>query len=291
MKLFFLISIFLPLFYQISSDLNSPNPKKCPKHMTFFLVNENSTQQYCDCDDTFLYHLEDNFCYDAYRQGPCPSGYYFVLSPGKYMATCQKNPCRIDGIVPFQGKCHFLWESGQPCKNKETQLGVNNDFQIECGRRSYNGYYYDWKTSKSCQKDSLLMPTNDEHTHYICKCKSSFIYSAKYNTCQQAYRQGTCSPGSYYVLPPGHKEPRCEVNPCHEDGLVPFKGKCHKVYKYGYPCSDDYTRLSVTEKTFKLDCLYQPPGSAGAGGIITAPSKACPRGSRRVVTECKRVFQ
>ncbi|XP_051166663.1 uncharacterized protein LOC127284966 [Leptopilina boulardi] len=289
MQLLFVISVFLTHFYQTSSGVASS--LQCPKHMKPFLISENSEKKYCDCDKTFLYNPKDDSCYDAYRQGPCPSGYYFALSPGENVATCKRNPCRIDGLVPFKGKCHFLWESGVPCKNTDTYLGINNNFQVECSRTGYNGWYYDWKTSKSCPKDSLLMPTNDEHTHYFCKCKETYIYSAKNKSCHLAYRQGPCPTGSYYVLPQGQKEPICEKNPCHEDGLVPFQGDCHKIYEYGHPCTEKYTQLTVTTKTFKLECIYNPPPSMGGGGIINAPLKVCPPGSRRVVKSCKKMFQ
>ncbi|XP_043462216.1 uncharacterized protein LOC122498513 isoform X1 [Leptopilina heterotoma] len=292
MKHLFLISVFLIHYCQIFGSLNPQgNFISCPKHMKHFLVSENSTEQYCDCDEIYLYHPKHDFCYDAYRQGPCQNGYYYVLSPNSYVATCQKNPCQIDGIVPFRGKCHFLWESGKPCRSETTFLGINDSYQLECGIKRYMGSWYDLKTSKSCPKDSLLTPSDDEHTNYYCKCKETYIYSAKNHSCYQAYKQGPCPLGSYYVLPTGRKEPRCEVNPCNEDGLVPFKGKCHEIYKSGYPCADNLTHLTVTRKTFQLKCIYQPPVSMGGGGIINAPIKACPPGSRRVVTGCKHIFQ
>lgn len=112
--------------------------------MQAFLVRENSTDQFCDCEDTFLYHPEEDTCYDAYRQGPCQSGYYNALPPGEDVAKCIKNPCRVDGLVSFQGKCHFLWEAGIPCKDNSTYLGVNKDnFQIECSNERYVGSWYD----------------------------------------------------------------------------------------------------------------------------------------------------
>ncbi|XP_051166662.1 uncharacterized protein LOC127284965 isoform X2 [Leptopilina boulardi] len=259
--------------------------------MQSFLVSENSTKQFCDCQDTFLYHPENDFCYDAYRQGPCPSGYYFALSPGENVATCQLNPCRIDGLVPFNGKCHFLWESGHPCKNETLFLGINDNFQIECSDRRYIGSWIELKISKNCPNNSYLEPTDNEHSNFICNCKETYIYSAKNNSCHQAYRQGPCKQGSFYVLPREQKEPRCVRNPCQEDGYVPFQGHCHEIYKFGPPCADSRTQLTVTAKTFKLKCIYRPPSGAGGGGIINAPEKACPPGSRRVITDCKKVFQ
>lgn len=135
------------------------------------------------------------------------------------------------------------------------------------------------------------MPTNAQHTHYFCECKKTYIYSKKRNTCHQAYKQGPCPAGSYYVLPQGQREPICESNPCLEDGLVPFEGGCHKVYVSGPPCATRSDKLTVTEKKFELKCVYQPPYGMGGGGIINAPLKACPAGSRRVVTGCKKIFQ
>lgn len=96
------------------------------------------TGGFCDCEDTFLYHSEHDSCYDAYRQGPCSSRQYFILPPGETNAKCEKNPCKVDGMVPFKEKCHFLWKSGDPCNN-ETYLGINSQFQIECNSSKYLG--------------------------------------------------------------------------------------------------------------------------------------------------------
>lgn len=152
------------------------------------------------------------------------------------------------------------------------------------------------KSSKSCPENSYLTSTNEDNTSYACVCKPTFLYSIINNTCYEAYKQGPCPPGNYLILPSGKQGPRCANNPCYQDGLVPFSGGCYEVGKSGPPCSNDY-KLIVDKRTFQLRCNsiyfidYDNLGPVVVGGIINAPPKACPAGSRRVVSHCKRAFQ
>ncbi|XP_043480397.1 uncharacterized protein LOC122510065 [Leptopilina heterotoma] len=65
--------------------------------------------------------------------------YYFALLPGKISAKCIKNPCRIDGLVPYNGQCYNLWRYGHPCSNNNTYLGISENFQIQCDNSKYLG--------------------------------------------------------------------------------------------------------------------------------------------------------
>ncbi|XP_051166665.1 uncharacterized protein LOC127284968 [Leptopilina boulardi] len=192
MKLLLQISASFVIFWETLSNTTPLSIIQCPKNMQPFYADKNSTRQICDCEDTFLYHPEDDSCYDAYRQGPCNSGQYFVLSSGEMVAKCIKNPCDIDGFVHYQGKCHILWERGIPCKDQSNALGVNEDFEIECNLRGYKGFWKEKMESKSCPENSYLFSTNDEHTSYVCECKTNFIYFENNNTCQPFCIQSFC---------------------------------------------------------------------------------------------------
>lgn len=145
--------------------------------------------------------------------------------------------------------------------------------------------------------------------NYSCKCKETFLFSKENVSCYKAYRQGPCAEGNYFVLPLEETEPKCIKNPCLDDGLVPYNGNCHHVYKTGTPCSDNFHELSVNINDFQLTCtriteeskLNQDIASivmqtsflkadSLQPGIINPPTKACPPGTRRYFYGCKRAF-
>ena len=101
--------------------------------MDYFPVHENSTELICDCSfPAFLYFEETKSCYPIYRKGPCPAGNYLVLPPGEDVATCEKNPCEKDGLVPFNGSCAPLFVRGPHCL-LNGYLNVNpTNFEIIC---------------------------------------------------------------------------------------------------------------------------------------------------------------
>ncbi|XP_051166656.1 uncharacterized protein LOC127284961 isoform X2 [Leptopilina boulardi] len=299
MKILFKVSVFFVLIYNVF-NISADSFIKCKENMKFF---SEEGREFCDCKDTFLYHVSDNFCYDAYRQGPCSIGHYFILPPGEALATCEKNPCDVDGLVPFNGKCHFLWKSGNPCKDNNTYLGINKEFQIECGSSKYLGSIDRLKSSKSCPENTYMIPVDENNTQYNCECKETFIFSEQNKSCYQAYRQGPCLEGNYFIFSPSGNESKCEENPCHDDGLVPFEGNCHRIYKSGIPCSDEFQVLTVSRNNFQLMCIhfsqlskqydrvvsklpkqnkniYQLRGgllsTSQQPGIINPPQKACP---------------
>ncbi|XP_043462210.1 uncharacterized protein LOC122498508 [Leptopilina heterotoma] len=294
MRLLFLLCAFWQTSWTISKYAYIRNPAPCPENMSHYVDDKNQSIVFCDCKETLLYFPENDFCYDAYRQGPCPSEHYLVLDPGETVAKCKKNVCLLDGLVPFKDNCYFLWESELPCEKQFHKLTVNIDtFELECSQHSYNGGSSNLKKSKSCPENSILVPLDNNESKWDCDCDPGFLRHAKNNSCHQAFRQGPCPQKHYFILPLGEDEARCEKNPCLEDSLVPFKEGCHKIFKFGSPCSSSFYYLGIDKKSFQLKCIYsrRRSGGHGAGGIITAPLKACPPGSRRIVTGCKRVFQ
>ncbi|XP_051166660.1 uncharacterized protein LOC127284964 [Leptopilina boulardi] len=293
MKVLIQVHILFMIFWEIQSTAYFvDNLLTCPQNMIAYSINENPTERVCDCKSQLLYYPQDDSCYDAYRQGPCPYKHYLVLLPGEAVARCVKNPCSVDGFVPYRGKCHILWANGKPCDDEYTYLGFNQNYQIECNKFKYHGDFEDLRISKFCTNNSHLISTSEDNTSYSCECNQRFLYLSKTDSCHMAYRQGPCSPGNYFVLPLGQNEPRCEKNPCHEDGLVPFEGGCHQVYKSGPHCPIP-DLLTVDEITFQLQCTFETKsfGPLSAGGIINAPRKVCPLGSRRILTLCKKAFQ
>ncbi|XP_051166657.1 uncharacterized protein LOC127284962 [Leptopilina boulardi] len=293
--------LFLCVFYHISWTVVSrrgffiKNAAPCPQNMARYIDETNHSITFCDCKETFLYFPENDFCYDSYRQGPCPSEQYLTLAPGENVAKCEKNPCLLDGLVPFDDNCYFLWKSELPCEKMFHKLIVNTStFKIECNQGSYNGDYSTLKESKSCSKNSILSSVDENETKWRCECKPGFLRDVKNNSCHEAYRQGPCPPEHFFILPPGEKEARCEKNPCLEDSLVPFEEGCYTLFNFGSPCSSSYYYLGIDENNFQLKCIYSSRYHSGghhAGGIITAPLKSCPPGSRRVIHGCKHVFQ
>lgn len=108
------------------------------------LIDEKTNEEVCDCKENFLYYVNDDSCYEPFRQGPCPDDHYLTLSPTDTIAKCVKNPCGVDGFVPYNGKCHILWAKGKPCENNFLYLGINEAFQIECSPLGHSGIEENW---------------------------------------------------------------------------------------------------------------------------------------------------
>lgn len=104
----------------------------CRENMALFQESENSTNWICDCTfDQYLYYAEKNSCYQAYTQGPCPAAHYLVLNPGEKLAKCQKNPCKEDGLVPYNDVCATLGQQSKACFRRG-YLVVDENFQLGC---------------------------------------------------------------------------------------------------------------------------------------------------------------
>lgn len=134
----------------------------------------------------------------------------------------------------------------------------------------------------------LLYPGDGMKDAWVCDCQEMFLYFPLNNSCHKAYRQGPCPLNHYVVLPENEAIPRCEANPCLEDGKVPYNGRCYYFQGIDSPCEEDKV-LDVNETTFQLDCVLKEVNTLS---IIVAPRRKCPRGTRRnMLGICKKVVR
>lgn len=139
-----------------------------------------------------------------------------------------------------------------------------------------------------CPKNMLLYPGDGAKITWVCDCKPRFLYFPLNNSCHEAYRRGPCLSENYVVLPEGEAVPRCEKNPCLEDGVVPYNGTCYPLKTVGGPCAPNGT-ISVNETTFQLECT---PIDVSPFVIIDTPKRTCPPGSRRsMLGVCKKILR
>ncbi|KAF7987170.1 hypothetical protein HCN44_011476 [Aphidius gifuensis] len=139
----------------------------------------------------------------------------------------------------------------------------------------------------ACPKNMLQYPGDGVKSVWVCDCRPTYLYFPLNDTCHEAFRQGPCKVGEYVVLPPGNVTPKCQKNPCHHDGMVPYNGTCHNLRMTGGPCGDNV--LGVNETTYQLECITT---DIAPFIIIDAPLiDSCPPGSRRItVGDCKPVL-
>ncbi|XP_015584984.1 uncharacterized protein LOC107262868 [Cephus cinctus] len=128
-----------------------------------------------------------------------------------------------------------------------------------------------------CPENMLLYPGDGHVSAWICDCRPRFLYFPLNNSCHEAYMRGPCLPKEYVVLPLGESVPKCEKNPCLEDGLVQYNNTCYGLKTSGGPCAPDGV-LGVNETTFEIECI---PNELVLFNIIDAPTNRCPAGSRR----------
>ncbi|XP_015120313.1 uncharacterized protein LOC107043356 [Diachasma alloeum] len=103
-----------------------------------------------------------------------------------------------------------------------------------------------------CPENMYLYPGSGSKSTWICDCKPGYLFFPLNNTCHAAYRRGPCKQGEYVTLAQREVVPKCEVNPCGEDGSVSFRGGCHPLNTRG-PCPSGVIR--VNHDTYQLDCL------------------------------------
>ncbi|CAB3246129.1 unnamed protein product [Arctia plantaginis] len=90
-------------------------PATCPIGELFY-PGDQKDDWICDCRPAYLYHPKTDQCWPAYRMGPCSNGYYLVLGPDSAIPYCEKNPCIIDSMVMYSGKCELL-NTISPCNS------------------------------------------------------------------------------------------------------------------------------------------------------------------------------
>jgi len=83
----------------------------------------------CVCrSDPFYVQWKDR-CYPLFRKGPCASGEYLMLENN--IAVCVSNPCKLDGLVTFNGSCSKL-DSEEPCTGSEVLKVDGNSLELKC---------------------------------------------------------------------------------------------------------------------------------------------------------------
>lgn len=127
----------------------------------------------------------------------------------------------------------------------------------------------------TCPKNMQLYIAYKNSNISVCDCRPKFLYFPSNDTCHEAYRQGPCPPHHYVVLPKGEAIPKCERNPCREDGVVRYNNTCHGLKTIGGPCQGI---LEVNETTYEVECVK---ADVEKHTIIDPPKRPCPAGSRR----------
>ncbi|XP_033218331.1 uncharacterized protein LOC117173798, partial [Belonocnema kinseyi] len=121
-------------------------------------------------------------------------------------------------------------------------------------KRSYSPDKSAKKNNKECPENMSLYRADENSTSVFCDCIDKHLYFLETDSCHEAYKLGPCSPGKYLLLHPGDKLAKCEVNPCHEDGLVPFEGSCARL---GGPCGTNdelEMTLRINRSDFEPHC-------------------------------------
>lgn len=132
----------------------------------------------------------------------------------------------------------------------------------------------------------IFYPLDENYSSWLCDCLIKYLYFPVTDTCHEPYRQGPCPDGQYLLLSEKENRGKCERNPCIHDDLVPFNGGCYSLGMSGPPCDKENNTILLVTLDFKLTCSYPI-----FFGIINAPGKSCPIGSRRIsLGICKKIL-
>lgn len=96
----------------------------------------------------FIYYPDRDECFEAYRRGPCQFNQYLTLVKDNVIPVCVPNPCNVDGLVNFAGKCYQLDTQG-PCPptHIDNLVGVNETtLEVICTRGFINTRFSDTST-------------------------------------------------------------------------------------------------------------------------------------------------
>ncbi|CAH1280062.1 unnamed protein product [Diabrotica balteata] len=88
-------------------------PNKCPENQLYYPGNQKH-DWICDCGPTYIYYPPKDFCYPAYRQGPCKDGEHLIVRGGDVIPSCNKNPCE-EGFARYKGNCYEMGKPNGPC--------------------------------------------------------------------------------------------------------------------------------------------------------------------------------
>nr|XP_021193598.2 uncharacterized protein LOC110378588 [Helicoverpa armigera] len=90
-------------------------PSMCAENELYY-PGDQKDDWICDCRPGFLYHPKSDACWAAYTKGPCLDGQYLILPQGSAIPLCETNPCIINKLVMFNGKCQPL-STTAPCNH------------------------------------------------------------------------------------------------------------------------------------------------------------------------------
>ncbi|XP_050672056.1 uncharacterized protein LOC126970270 [Leptidea sinapis] len=103
-------------FPEVDENLNTVNkqnrnpvflPSRCKENELYY-PGDQPDDWICDCRPGYLYHPETDSCWMAFRRGPCRHDEFLVLPTNSIIPECEKNPCKMDSLVSWNGKCEPL---------------------------------------------------------------------------------------------------------------------------------------------------------------------------------------
>ncbi|GLV32535.1 fuseless [Carabus blaptoides fortunei] len=133
-----------------------------------------------------------------------------------------------------------------------------------------------------CPENQLYYP-GDQVKDWVCDCAPSFVYYPPKDKCYHVYKQGPCNPNEYLILKKSDIIPKCVQNPCANDTMVLFNGKCQKLHTANGcpPLHLGGGTLEVNATSLQLECV---PSNAAELSIIVVPNANCAPGSKRSAT-------
>lgn len=97
-------------------------PNRCPENQLYYPGNQ-AHDWICDCGPTFIYYPPKDFCYPAYRQGPCKNGEHLIIPKREVIPRCVPNPCD-EGFARYEGKCYEMGQPNGPCRPIQEGGGI-----------------------------------------------------------------------------------------------------------------------------------------------------------------------
>lgn len=125
-----------------------------------------------------------------------------------------------------------------------------------------------------------MIPYPVKDGNELCDCKTGYLYYELKDECYLPFRKGPCEDSEYFVYDQTEKRVSCIHRPCKEEGMVQFKGQCHKLNAIGHPCGKSEI-LSVDDEKFQVQC---EPLDVNNRNLIQVPVRdptECPPNTRR----------
>ncbi|XP_053659413.1 uncharacterized protein LOC128708460 [Anopheles marshallii] len=108
-------------------------PERCAENEILY-PGDHEHDWVCDCKPTFVYHPQEQKCYQMYTKGFCPTGKIIYIEPNGKNPVCILNHCQ-DGEVFFIDGCAKLNQEHSNCTVAEIKMvvGINEaTHQLEC---------------------------------------------------------------------------------------------------------------------------------------------------------------